>query len=266
MAGDEVAQARAASRRRLLRGVGAGAAGLIGGAVVAGRPALAASGDPLVMGTFNSSGTDTTAITTLDSTDAALALGNTAGGAALLLTATAVDQIPTSPATGLIAADDQGNLMIGGSNFNGGTTSGWAYSEAWSTMTVPIYPVRVLDTRTPAGRVNIVSGANHIDAQGRLLAGSTLEVQLLGATNPAAVLANITVAQTAGAGYLTVWGSGTKPATSSLNFWLANQILSNFVESPASATGTLLIFAQQTCAVILDVNGFVVASLDQVSA
>lgn len=265
MQGAEVAQVRAASRRRLLRGVGAGAAGLVGGAAFA-RPALASSGDPIVMGTFNSSGADTTTITALNSVDPALALTNDGGGAPLLLTATPVGQIPLTPPVGLMAADDQGNLMIAGSNFNGGTTSGWAYSEAWATMTVPIYPIRVLDTRSPAGRVNIVSGAANINAQGKLMAGTTLEVSLLGATNPAAVLANITVAGTAGAGFLTVWGAGTKPGTSSLNFWLANQILSNFVESPVSPTGTVHIFAQQTCAVILDVNGFVVASLDQVSA
>jgi hypothetical protein len=135
-------------------------------------------------------------------------------------------------------------------------------------MTIAIRPQRILDTRSAAGRVNIVSGAGNIDASGRLIGGRTIRVAILHADQPSQVLANVTVAKTTAQGYLTVWGDGPVPGTSSLNFFGANQVLSNYVEAPAGVSGdidVISIFASVTTSVIVDVCGFLVADPAQVN-
>jgi hypothetical protein len=129
-------------------------------------------------------------------------------------------------------------------------------------------PVRILDTRSAAGRANIVNPSGNLNSAGQLETGKTilinLDTQVFFAE---AVFANVTVTDTAGAGYLTIWSGATAlPATSSINFVKA-QTLSNFVVSGISEYSTTVlnvvaIYAHQTTHVIMDLAGFTVPGLE----
>lgn len=249
-------------RRRLLRRAGLAATGGVAAAAVVASPAAAAPGDNVIAGQSNDGGTFLTGLEQTDATHATLSLTNTAG-ATLRLQPTNDDNLPTSEAVGLLAVDSTGDLSVV-ADFGSTTPELFAtvvYTSRWAAMTEPTKPTRVLDTRNPAQRVSIVSGANNIDSSGRVKAGSTIVVSLDAYVSlGSAVHANVTVAATAGAGYITVWGTGPRPNASSLNFFGANQILSNSVLSPLGTFGmfssVVAIFAQQTTAIIMDVTAF----------
>jgi hypothetical protein len=262
-------QQRMSRRRWLRRVVGTAAAATAGGMVVAATPAHATPGDQMALGQDNDAGN---AITTVIGTAAAepvLTLTNQANGAALQFVVPEDILEDGGVPLGSITVDPDGDLYsIGGDVHNSNIRYAmWAYTTAWATMTIAIRPQRILDTRNAAGRVNIVGGVGNIDAAGRLIGGRTIQVAIRHAEQPDQVLANVTVAKTTAQGYVTVWGDGPRPGTSSLNFFGANQVLSNFVESPAGVSGgtdIISIFASVTTSVIVDVCGFLVADPAQV--
>jgi hypothetical protein len=257
-----VDDARRISRRRFIRRAGAATAGVAAAAAVA-SPAQADPGDPVVLGSAsNDAGA---APTTITSSGAGPTLRLRSGFAAYLRT-NLVEPAFRGPAeVGRIAAEPSHGDFVVGTNvaLSGSPVLAWSrlLTTANASMTVPTTPTRVLDTRTPAGRGLIVGGEENIDGQGRLRGGTAIVLTfdpylLLGL----AVHLNLTVTRTTAAGYLTVWGIGVRPTASALNWWGANQVLSN---GAMSLLGTfemhenvVAIFASTTTAVVADLTGF----------
>ena len=106
-------------------------------------------------------------------------------------------------------------------------------------MYIAVAPYRVLDTRTTGGTAR----------------GSTITIDtLLGDVAAAAV--QITVADTAGAGFLTAWSDqDEQPETSVLNFRHPNDIDGNFVIVPVR-DGKFRIYTSETTGIIVDVMGY----------
>jgi hypothetical protein len=237
------------NRRALLRasGVVAGIAGIAGYAG-AQAPAEAAAGDPVVQGGNNQAGTASTTLNT-DAYGPTLLLSNVGPGAPLRLAEHFSEDF----------ISDSGDLM----NVNGDLRFAHGdfmlasvFTSYNSSRLVPVMPFRAVDTRTTAGRANILNRTGNLDSAGRLIGGHTLEIDLGNQVfQGTAVFANLTVTQAVASGYLTLWPSGTRPGTSSLNH-SAGQVLSNFSVSGLSSTDTVRLYATSTAHVLLDVVAF----------
>ena len=113
---------------------------------------------------------------------------------------------------------------------------------------VPVTPGRLMDTREGLG--GVVLGP-----------GDTRELQVAGregvpATGALAVALNVTVVEPTGAGFLTVWPSGTRPTASSLNF-IAGRTVANAVLVGVGADGRIRLFnSSGTTHVVVDVAGW----------
>jgi hypothetical protein len=147
------------------------------------------------------------------------------------------------------------------------------HTDANAISYVPLAaPVRVMDTRTSAGRANVLDPSGKFDSTGRLLKGKTIHVNLTSlVTFGDVVTANLTVTKPAAGGNLTLWsGAVAKPAASSINFaagqTIANLTVSGLAEFSSTATDTIAIFASATTHVILDVAAFAVSDPAQVLA
>jgi hypothetical protein len=270
----------AVGRRALLTRGGVVAAGVVGAGAVAAAvagPASAAAGDPVLQDTVNAAGTSATP-TELDAdnnTTPAFILKNTGvdttttpngAGPALRLTPSA-ETVPTASTVGGDLTTTLGGALWFTHNFSTTATPDIVAAPVHTEATANVYaaleaPSRVLDTRTAAGRANIVNASGNLDSAGRLLAGHTIAINLDGLVFLAeAMFANLTVTGTVGNGYLTVWSGATaRPTASSINFG-AGVTLSNFVSSGVSEFSTTIlnvvgIYASQTTHVILDVAGF----------
>jgi acetyl esterase/lipase len=110
------------------------------------------------------------------------------------------------------------------------------YATAYSATT----PRRVLDTRITGGTP----------------AGSSITVPTgLAAGTPAAAV-QITVADTAGPGFLTAWsGQGTRPETSVLNYRRAGDVDGNFVIVPLAGDATFEVYTLAHTGIIVDLMG-----------
>lgn len=221
----------------------------------------------MLLGAANDAGTATTGVS-VHGVDA-FTLSN-AAGVPLRVVPTPTESLPYGAPAGNVMVDSDGDplisITVGGKNY-----VSWLYTTRWARIPVQITPVRVLDTRTAAGRSAIVSGAANVDDQGRVAGGKTILVALDALVyHGDAVRATVTVVNTVGAGYLTIWGDGARPTASSVNWWGPGQILSNFVMSPLAPSdghhSVVAIFASQPTSVILDVVGLVVADPDQILA
>ena len=109
-------------------------------------------------------------------------------------------------------------------------------------------PARILDTRT---------------AGGTLGQGSTRNIQVTGrggipSTGVAAVVANVTAANTTAPSFLTLYPTGyTRPATSNLN-WVAGQLVPNLVEVAVGDAGQITAYnLAGRVDLIVDVEGWV---------
>ncbi len=119
---------------------------------------------------------------------------------------------------------------------------------------VPVDPARVLDTRTGVG------------ATGPVPAHGTVHLQVAGrggvpVTGASAVVVTVTVADPAGAGYLTAYPDGTaRPTTSSLNF-TAHQSVPNLVTVTLGATGKIALTNSSTGTIrlVADLAGYYLA-------
>jgi hypothetical protein len=276
----------ALARRALLSRGGVVAAGVAGAGALgmaAAGPASAASGDPVLQDTVNNAGSSATP-TELDASN------NTAP--AFILTNTGVDpanggsgpnlRLTPSPST---ATGDEPTASTSGGDLTA-TADGYLWFTHDFTANVPtgvldpapmlteaignVYaplsaPVRILDTRSSSGRANILNPSGNLDSHGRLLAGKRITISAYSLVYFAdALFGNLTVTDTAGAGFLTVWEGATSspPNASSINFG-AHATLSNFVATGigVGVSGTthlpvFAIYAEQTTHVILDVAGF----------
>ncbi|TMD10005.1 MAG: hypothetical protein E6J01_00190 [Chloroflexi bacterium] len=109
-------------------------------------------------------------------------------------------------------------------------------------------PNRILDTRST----------------GTPLTGQTLNLTVAGGTTtvPAAataVVLNVTVTNTAGAGFLTVWPAGNaRPTISNLN-WAAGETRPNLVTVTVGTGGQVSLFANSNTDVVVDEEGFYAA-------
>jgi hypothetical protein len=259
----------AIGRRGLLRGAGAALA-VAGGAVVAttvtAGPAQAAANDPLTLGAANSADAATTGLTSASATDATLTLENTSTQAPLRLVPSGDDAFN--------AQDLQaGSLLNHGGDLHyayvdgGATFPALVFNEVTALQLVAIQPVRMLDTRSPAGRDNVVSGA--LDSQGRLLGGHWLVLDL---TTLAfffdSVVGNLTAVAPTNNGYV---GVAPKPLagpaqTSTINYVRGVTLANGLTAAVDPDTGTLAIYTTATTHLILDVNALNTPGPDWVSA
>jgi hypothetical protein len=123
-----------------------------------------------------------------------------------------------------------------------------------------VAPARVLDTRAgETGMLNVgktkVGGGNVIDVQLDSIYGS--DSNTVGKV--AAVSLNVTVDNTEGSGFVTVFPCGARPLVSSVNF-IAGQTVANAVIAPVSTTGHVCFFASSATDLIVDVNGWFAAA------
>jgi hypothetical protein len=293
--GDEGQQGQedgAVGRRSLLTRGGAVVAGVVGasaaGAAVA-ASANAAPGDPVLQGSVNSVGTNvaatqitaTNAVTTPTPTVVLSNLGGdtTAQTASpsLRLTPAATGLFFPADATvgGDMVATNDGELWFTHAIPGVATFPAIVHTDFNSDSFVPLRaPLRILDTRTSAGRVHVLDPVGKFDSTGRLLGGKTIHIDLTSLVFfGVAVTSNLTVTQTVSAGFLTLWsGVGARPNASSINF-AAGATLSNltvsgiaeFTVGTVTITDTIAIFAAVTTQVILDVAGFNVENIGQVN-
>jgi hypothetical protein len=121
---------------------------------------------------------------------------------------------------------------------------------AEATVTVPLAPVRILDTRNGVGAPMAPLGA-----------GQSLDLQVTGVAGvplgAVGVLLNITADGATETTYLTAWPTGTaRPEASVLNA-VPGQALPNFIEAKLGADGKLSIYNfAGTVNVIADVSGY----------
>jgi hypothetical protein len=82
------------------------------------------------------------------------------------------------------------------------------------------------------------------------------------------VFGNVTVTDTEGAGFLTIWsGSGTRPTASAIYYAAKGETLANFVasavaEHSATVLNAIAIYTDTTTHVILDLAGFIMPGFE----
>ncbi|MHB8263248.1 MAG: IPT/TIG domain-containing protein [Acidimicrobiales bacterium] len=130
-------------------------------------------------------------------------------------------------------------------------------------------PVRICDTRSLlalGGAGDVASGVSGQCANGGVSLNPsasssdpiTLQVTGIGGipATAKAVVANVTVVDTTGNGYLQVFPAGaTRPSTSNIN-WAKGQVIPNMVTSALSSSGQIDIYASNGTDVIVDVVGW----------
>jgi hypothetical protein len=275
---------RSLGRRTLLTRGSVVAAGVVGAGAVAtavAGPASAQATTPVDMNTANAAGTsdlptelnannDTTPafVLTNNGVDAA----NEGAGPNLRLTPSAATEPTASTVGGDLTATGDGSLWFT-HNFTTATppeiVSAPVHTEATANVFAQLeVPVRLVDTRTAAGRANIVNPSGNLDSLGRLKAGKTIFINLDSQVFFAeAVFANITVANMATSGFITVWsGVGSVPISSTINFGASGPLTNFFACGVAEFSTTILnVIAVHTVAttqVILDVAGFSVPGFE----
>ncbi len=127
-------------------------------------------------------------------------------------------------------------------------------SVAGALRFTPTTPFRLIDTRERS-RPELQAGTNgNPVAQGQVLV-----IQIAGnrgiAADAKAISANITVANAAGAGFVTAWPCGLRPSTSTVNF-VADDAIANGAQIPLSSSGQLCVYASMSVHVIVDINGW----------
>jgi hypothetical protein len=119
-------------------------------------------------------------------------------------------------------------------------------------------PIRILDTR-PGKPAAINPGAP-------IATGATYGLQITGESvggvevpaGAVAVVGNITVVNTTGPGYLTLFPAGaSRPTASTINYSAANQVIANGVVMRLSGSGAMDIYAATTTDVVFDATGFI---------
>jgi hypothetical protein len=241
-------------RRALLRagGVVAGIAGIGGYAAAHAPAAAAAAGNPVLMGANNDAGASCTVLTGNEDTPTMILVNHGRGAPLRLEERTLWDM--TLGSGDLVNVN--GDLRFA----HAGGVVGSVYTSDTASHLIPVTPFRAVDTRTLAGRAYIGNTIGHLDSAGRLLGGHTIDIGLGEEVfQGTAVYANLTVTKAVSAGYLTLWPSGPRPGTSSLNY-SAGQIVANFCVSGLGLDRVRL-YASSTTHVVLDVLAFA-AGLD----
>jgi hypothetical protein len=266
--------------------VGAAAAGAAVAATSS--PASATTGSAVVQGAVNNAGTDQPA-TEIDATNnlaatPTLILSNSgspgSGEATPPLRITPAASALMVPATatvgGDIVATGNGYLWFTHAFPNVPPIPAPVHTGATSNSFGPLVaPVRLLDTRSAAGRVHILDASGNLDSTGRLKAGHTIHIDLTSLVNFGdAVTANLTVTGGLGGGFLTMWsGEVPLPNASSINY-AKGQTIANLStvgigqHNPSSLTPTdavAIACTDNNTHVILDVTGFFVREFLQIN-
>jgi hypothetical protein len=283
----------AVGRRVLLTRGGVVAAGMVGagalGAAVAG-PASAQTTD-LELNTANEAGTSST-VTELDAdndTTPAFIIANTgvdssnngAGPNLRLTPAAGLSGGPFEPTAsttgGDLTATADGQLWFTHVFIDETTEEAEApepapvHTEATANVFAGLAtPVRVLDTRTTAGQLNVLNASGNISSAG-LLTGKTIYINLDSLVAFADnVIANFTATQTSASGFLTIYsGVGTRPTTSNINWTTKGVTIANLSacvvgfypptateESEITAGNVIAIYADTTTHVLMDCLAF----------
>ncbi len=281
----EAGKSRTVGRRGLLTRGGAMVAVGAGAAVAAtARPAAAATGDTVIQGTVNNVGSNAPA-TEIQATNGSAPtptviltnLGTPATGqASPPLRITPAGSGLTLPSAntvgGDIVATNDGNLWFTHAVPSVGTFPAIVHTDGNSNSFVPLSgPVRILDTRTSAGRAHVLDPSGKFDSAGRLIKGQTIHIDLTSLVAFGdAMSGNLTVTGSLGAGFLTLWsGAIALPNASSINY-VKGQTIANLTSSGIFTFGSKSDAIAIACTnsnthVILDVGGFFVADFGQVN-
>lgn len=274
-------------RRALLRRSGVVLAGAAGALAVTGRPAGAAPGDPLLLGSANDAGAAATRLTGGSAAQPALLLTNpaTASTAEAQYAAAALRLAPSTAGAGLDPLSaGAGDLASSGellhyahtsASADGAAVVGAVYTSAFANHLAFVTPRRVLDTRpgppSESGspndrRTRVVDGA--FDAAGRLVGGRSLVLDLSGlVSSGTGVLGNLTVVGPVGSGNLTAYPTpggpvvtdgSDRPAASNVNF-VRGQAIANFAALGLGDLARVTVYTTTTCHVLFDVAAFSVA-------
>ncbi|MGQ5260471.1 hypothetical protein ACTWLT_06900 [Micromonospora sp. ZYX-F-536] len=168
---------------------------------------------------------------------------------------------------GTVAAGLAGTGVVGAA---AATSAEAAPGDPSSTSNhiVPVIPQRVVDTRVPQGRTNIVNldgewDTSNLDSAGRVLGGRTIDVILARyAFMSEAIFGTVTVTGPVAASFLQIFPTGIARPTnfSTINFE-ANQTLSNGLVSAVNwDNDRFSIYAGRTTHVIIDVVAFLIGS------
>jgi hypothetical protein len=119
---------------------------------------------------------------------------------------------------------------------------------------IPLPPDRLFDTRPAEPAAG---------PKGKLGTGQTIDVQVTGVAgvpaNATAVVMNVTMTESGGAGFVTVWATGSaQPLTSNLNFLQPNLTRPNLITVPIGAGGKVSLYASAPTHLLADVSGYYV--------
>lgn len=115
--------------------------------------------------------------------------------------------------------------------------------SGWQAIT----PARFVDSRSSVGATKLL---------GQVIKRIKLTGRLGLPVDATAISANFTVANTAGAGYLTVWNcSNPMPVVSTLNF-AANDAVSNSASAPLDSGGNICVYSPVNADILIDVSGY----------
>ncbi|GAB3158756.1 hypothetical protein GCM10027290_62490 [Micromonospora sonneratiae] len=250
-------------RRGVLRtaatATGAAVAATVAVTAATAAPASASNGDPVKLGQENAGTGRTTLRSAAPGGASTLEVANPDGVHLRLQPGGNTSTVP-----GAFLPTFGGFSIVGTDPGTGAVQQRHAFTAQNATMPVPVPPTRVLDTRTAAGRSRLLAGQDEIDSSGRAIANAFLVVHLGGIVEYGdGLLGNITVANTAGAGFATVWGRGETPTSSTINWWAAGQLLSNGYMTqigPWDETypDVVAIYVKSPTVVILDVTALLV--------
>lgn len=116
---------------------------------------------------------------------------------------------------------------------------------------LPIEPFRAYDTSRTGG-----TGAVGVDA-GFVVGGTSRRIDLDPPAGIHAAMVNVTVASAVGPGFVSVWGEGPRPDTSTVNVDLADGVVANATIVPLAPDGSFLIDSSLTGRIIIDVLAWV---------
>lgn len=259
-------------RRSLLRGgVVLAGAGLAGTALA--QPAAAANGAPVLLGVDNAE-TASTAITVNgadgDSGVAALQLNNADGPS---LSLQPLDEAWNgSLKVGEIANTTLGPLIGVQDPTTGDDTPVTTFLATGIDLeflptTVAVSPVRLVDTRTAAGRKGILdTSPNAFGPDFKLKRSSYVDILVAPVEDGAALLSifiNLTAVDANGTGFVAAYPPGANPGTSTLNV-VKGQTVANGAFVLLGEVGdyyAIRIFTTAECWLIVDVTGVVVQGI-----
>jgi hypothetical protein len=128
----------------------------------------------------------------------------------------------------------------------------------------PVTPCRIVDTRRATEGVLAAGVARTFDVDGSSLAeqGGSATGCGIPLAVAQAVTMTIVAVQPAGSGYLTAWGLGQRPTTSSVLNYAANAVIANTAIIPVVPGGgnDFTLFSLATTHVVVDVLGYFAAS------